>query len=415
MQLLGQLTMTIAHDFNNALTSINCNTEMAAETIIDFTQARCAEETEHLHEALEFLSMVTKTSKSAEAFVRQLLAYARQQQLVRGPLNLNDPIRSTSKLFRKVLGECVSVNLILDERLPRVYAERSQIEGVLMNLIVNARDAMPNGGSLTIESSIATIDARFIRRRPWARTGVFVKLSVSDTGIGMDSETLDKIFTLYFTTKENGKGNGLGLPSVYGIIRQHGGYLDVTSAIGHGTQFDLYLPPATADQLTQVTTVRSEHPINTLLPAGKFILIAEADSTVRRLFQQIIRRAGAVPISVSDGERALEIYRRMTERNTPIDVAIIDIGLPGLDGRDVYRRIKLCDPTAAVLLISGYGMRYTESQSTPEEGYEFLHKPFDGFQLLDRINSLITQREEALANHIADGEILPISAVETVF
>ena len=393
MRLMGQLTMGIAHDFNNALTSIICNTQLVGEILDrltddhDHSSATIAQERARVP---RYLDDITRVSRKAAAFIRALLAYARQQQLAREPIDLNEAVSDTMYLTRKLFGEQVTANFEAAQNLSLIYAERSQIDQVLWNLLVNARDAMPHGGHLLVETAFITLDNSFTATREWARAGDFVRLSVSDTGTGIDQKTLKKIFDLFFTTKAEGQGSGLGLPTVYGIVKQHNGYIDVQSELGKGTRFDIYLPLAEAHhrrlslQTRGTVAASSEHAARRSL-----ILVAEDDENIRLLFKRIITRSGSRALAVNDGDKALKLFQKLKRQDDHVDLVILDVGLPGMNGRMVCQKIHAIDPEVPVLLTSGYGNPFQQDQSITEAGYEFLAKPFDGDQLLARIEEML--------------------------
>src|SRR5713226_1753393 len=342
MRLMGQLTMGIAHDFNNALTSIICNTQLVGEILDrltddhDHSSATIAQERARVP---RYLDDITRVSRKAAAFIRALLAYARQQQLAREPIDLNEAVSDTMYLTRKLFGEQVTANFQAEQNLSLIYAERSQIDQVLWNLLVNARDAMPHGGHLLVETAFITLDNSFTATRVWARTGDFVRLSVSDTGTGMDQKTLKKIFDLFFTTKGEGQGSGLGLPTVYGIVKQHEGYIDVQSELGKGTRFDIYLPLAEAHHWPLAPNTHARPwPKSGVVARRSLILVAEDDDNVRMLFKRIITRSGSRVVTVNAGDKALNRFRKLRREGDQVDLVILDVGLPGMDGRMVCQK-----------------------------------------------------------------------------
>jgi two-component system cell cycle sensor histidine kinase/response regulator CckA len=397
MRLLGQLTMGIAHDFNNALTSIICNTQLVGEIVDrlsdDQGQGSGIAEQEW-GRAPRYLDDITRVSRKAAGFIRTLLAYARQQQLAREAIDLNEAVSDTMYLTRKLFGEKVTTNFQAERNLSLIYAERSQIDQILWNLLVNARDAMPHGGHLLVETAFITLDNSFTATRVWARPGDFIRLSVSDTGTGMDQKTLKKIFDLFFTTKGEGQGSGLGLATVYGIVKQHNGYIDVQSELGKGTRFDVYLPLAEAHHRRPLSNTPSRAWAKSGATARRsLILVAEDDDNVRVLFERIITRAGAHVVTVNAGDKALKLFRKLRRQGNQVDLVILDVGLPGMDGRMVCQKIHSIDPEVPVLLTSGYGKPFQENESITEAGYEFLAKPFDGDQLLARIEEMLGRGE----------------------
>jgi two-component system, cell cycle sensor histidine kinase and response regulator CckA len=393
MRLIGQLTMGIAHDFNNALTSIICNTQLVGEIVDRLTDDQGqspAIVSPEWARVPRYLDDITRVSRKAAGFIRTLLAYARQQQLAREPIDLNQAVSDTMYLTRKLFDERVTANFQGDQNLSLIYAERSQIDQVLWNLLVNARDAMPHGGHLLVETAFITLDNSFTATRVWARAGDFVRLSVSDTGTGMDQETLKKIFDLFFTTKGEGQGSGLGLPTVYGIVKQHNGYIDVQSELGKGTRFDIYLPLAEAHHRRLPSNTRaSARAKSGPTVTRSLILVAEDDDNIRMLFKRIITRSGSRVVIVNAGDKALKLFRKLRRQHNHVDLVILDVGLPGMDGRMVCQKIHAIDPEVPVLLTSGYGIPFKQDQSITEAGYEFLAKPFDGYQLLARIEEML--------------------------
>jgi two-component system cell cycle sensor histidine kinase/response regulator CckA len=397
MRLMGQLTMGIAHDFNNALTSIICNTQLVGEIVDQLSddqgQGSGIAEQEWAR-APRYLDDITRVSRKAAGFIRTLLAYARQQQLAREAIDLNEAVSDTMYLTRKLFGERVTTNFQAERNLSLIYAERSQIDQILWNLLVNARDAMPHGGHLLVETAFITLDNSFTTTRVWARPGDFIRLSVSDTGTGMDQKTLKKIFDLFFTTKGEGQGSGLGLATVYGIVKQHNGYIDVQSELGKGTRFDVYLPLAEAHHRRPVSnTPARAWATSGATPRRSLILVAEDDDNVRVLFKRIITRGGGHVVTVNAGDKALKLFRKLRRQGKQVDLVILDVGLPGMDGRMVCQKIHSIDPEVPVLLTSGYGKPFQEDESITEAGYEFLAKPFDGDQLLARIEEMLGKGE----------------------
>jgi two-component system, cell cycle sensor histidine kinase and response regulator CckA len=397
MRLMGQLTMGIAHDFNNALTSIICNTQLVGEIVDQLSddqgQGSGIAEQEWAR-APRYLDDITRVSRKAAGFIRTLLAYARQQQLAREAIDLNEAVSDTMYLTRKLFGERVTTTFQAERNLSLIYAERSQIDQILWNLLVNARDAMPHGGHLLVETAFITLDNSFTTTRVWARPGDFIRLSVSDTGTGMDQKTLKKIFDLFFTTKGEGQGSGLGLATVYGIVKQHNGYIDVQSELGKGTRFDVYLPLAEAHHRRSVSnTPARAWATSGATPRRSLILVAEDDDNVRVLFKRIITRGGGHVVTVNAGDKALKLFRKLRRQGKQVDLVILDVGLPGMDGRMVCQKIHSIDPEVPVLLTSGYGKPFHEDESITEAGYEFLAKPFDGDQLLARIDEMLGKGE----------------------
>src|SRR5215468_10829092 len=319
MDALGRLAGGVAHDFNNLLTVIKGNSDLALEQIKPDEPARVNCE------------QISKVADRAASLTRQLLAFSRRQILQPKVLDLNDLIVDSSRLLKRLLREDIEFNVCLGESLGRVLADPGQIEQVLLNLTVNAADAMPQGGSLLIETHNVTVDARYSTTHPSVKPGNYVMFAVTDSGSGMTPEIKTRIFEPFFTTKDLGKGTGLGLATVYGIVNQSSGYIHVDSAPGSGTRFEIYLPQ-TQEQLLAVP---SPEPLSTHRRHRETVLLAEDEEAVRALTCEFLQSAGYHVLTATDGTEALEIAGRLAGS---IQILVTDVVMPRVRGPELAQR-----------------------------------------------------------------------------
>ncbi|GMW01550.1 MAG: hypothetical protein AMXMBFR84_26870 [Candidatus Hydrogenedentota bacterium] len=375
MEAIGQLAGGIAHDFNNILQAILGYSRLALEK---------AESGSELHGDL---TQVIKGADHAASLTRQLLAFSRQQILERKDINVNALVESLIKLLRRTLGAAIHIEFKSGENLSTVHADPGQIEQVILNICINARDAMPSGGDLLLETSNVTLSRDFCDAHPWAQPGSYVLLTMSDNGTGMDEETQKRIFDPFFTTKDAGKGTGLGLATVYGIVRQHDGLVHVYSEVGKGTAFKIYLPAvlrsASHAKRAQDETVAGGH---------ETVLFAEDDEALRRLGVRILESAGYTVLSASNGQEAVEVFNAHVDS---IAIAVLDVVMPKMGGRVVYDSIRSVNPAVRVLFSSGYsggvgGLRHELRESAP-----LLQKPYEPKALLRKVREILDAPDTA--------------------
>ena len=375
MEAVGQLAGGVAHDFNNLLTAIIGNAELLLRTIRPEDPRR-----------LDVLE-INRAAHRAATLVRQLLAFSRKQVLQPRVVDLNTVVTDLSTMLRRIIGEHVELRLELQPDLGQVLADPGQLEQVITNLAVNARDAMPSGGTLTIRT--ASVDAADVPGQSPESVppvGPLVELSVRDDGVGMDERTLARLFEPFFTTKELGRGTGLGLATVYGIVRQSGGHIRVSSRLHHGSTFTVYLPKVEgAGDRTEELPPWLEQPRG----AGS-VLVVEDEETVRRLACRVLRARGYRVLEARDGAEALQLVRR---HEGPLDLLLTDIIMPGLGGPALVERLLPDRPDLKVLYITGYSEEAIGRHGVLPAGGALLEKPFTAHQLAERVREALAKTE----------------------
>jgi two-component system, cell cycle sensor histidine kinase and response regulator CckA len=370
MEAVGQLAGGVAHDFNNLLTVIKGNAELGLMDISPSDPLR------------ELLDEIIRAAGRATDLTRQLLAFSRRQVLQPKVFKLNATISAMEKLLQRVIGENVLLRLALDPELHLIRADPGQLEQVLVNLVVNARDAMPKGGLLTIETANVVVDTSTHEYPTYVQPGTYVGLRAHDAGTGIDDETLPHLFEPFFTTKEPGQGTGLGLSAVYGIIKQSGGYVWANSVVGSGSTFTVLLPQVeSAAPEADVATSRVERQVGL-----ETVLLVEDEATVRNLTRRILERRGYMVLEAADVEEALNIY---AHHRGPIHLALTDVILPGMSGRDLAERLNSCSPNTRVLYMSGYTADLIAQHGVLEPGIALLEKPFTPAMLLRRVREIL--------------------------
>jgi len=373
MEAVGRLAGGVAHDFNNLLTVIKGYTEIVKEDLGERYGHR-----EELDEAL-------KAADRAATLTRQLLAFSRQQVMAPRILNLNSVVGNMQNLLTRLLGEDVHLEIKLDEKLGNVKADPSQFEQVIMNLAVNARHAMPNGGRLKLETANVDMEEAWAREHMGAHAGRYVMLSMTDTGTGMDEKTKARLFEPFFTTKEQGKGTGLGLSTVYGIVKQSEGYIAVYSELGVGTTFKVYLPRVdAAAEATKTTTG-----VMTANRGHETILLVEDEEGVRRLVRDIINRQGYKVLEASSGEEALKVVEKHTGG---IDLLLTDLVLSQMSGRELSERMRAERKELKVLFMSGYTDDAVLHAGMLTKDAGFIQKPFTAGVLAQKLRELLEMK-----------------------
>jgi PAS domain S-box-containing protein len=368
MKAVGQLAGGVAHDFNNLLTVINGYCAMALQK---------KEEVQPIRKNIE---EIQKAADRAASLTNQLLAFSRKQVLQPRVLQLNDVVRGMEKMLRRLIGEDIELSTSFETTLGNVKADPGQLEQVIMNLAVNARDAMPRGGKLTISTSKATVDLQTMFRNRTLEVGEYVMLAITDNGMGMTEEVKAHLFEPFFTTKGLGKGTGLGLATCYGIICQSGGDIRVYSELSSGTTFKIYLP--LTDAALEPVGIKDTE----TLPAGsESILIVEDDPSVRELAVVILRNCG---YQIQESNNAFEALR-LLKKNPGFDLVLTDVIMPQMSGKDLYDQIKSQLPGIKVLLMSGYTDDALAHHGVLDEGFFFLEKPFSPIKIARKVREVL--------------------------
>jgi PAS domain S-box-containing protein len=369
MDAVGQLAGGVAHDFNNLLTVILGFSELILDNpTIDEVGRRDVDQIAH-------------SARLAAVLTSQLLAFSRRQTLEPRILDLNAVIAGMEGLLDRLLGEQVELATQLAPGLGRVSADQSQIEQVVMNLAVNARDAMPGGGIVRIETGNVDLDEVFVAAHPGANRGSHVMFAVTDTGVGMDRAMQARLFEPFYTTKEQGKGTGLGLATVYGVVKQSNGYIGVESELGRGSTFTVYLPGVTE---SVSRPVRESAPVP--LTGTESILLVEDQDDVRRIAREALTRHGYVVLEASNGNQALAL---MEQHAASIQLVLTDVVMPGMDGRELGRRIGLHHQDVRILYMSGYADAIVGDDGVLVPGLAFLPKPFTPKRLLQKVREVL--------------------------
>jgi signal transduction histidine kinase/CheY-like chemotaxis protein len=372
MEAVGRLAGGIAHDFNNLLMVIRGHAALSMNRVGSDGALR------------RELNEILKSTDRASSLTRRLLAFSRKQVLQLRVLDLNTLVTQVKELLPPVLGEDIQLFLDLDPEAGRVKADAAQMEQVLMNLVFNARDAMPEGGELTIQTAHTQLDEDWVRRHAGAQTGPHVMLAVHDTGRGMDEEVLTHIFEPFFTTKDRTKGTGLGLATVYGTVRQSGGYITVSSKVGQGTVFQIFLPRV--EDPVEVVEV----PVAAPEPArgAETILVVEDDDAVRRMTREFLKIKGYTVLEARGAANAIQV---MEERNEEIDLVLTDVLMPGMKGRELVEKLTQIRANIKVLYMSAYTEDAAINIGVLNPGTEFIEKPFGPDDLANKIREVLAR------------------------
>jgi PAS domain S-box-containing protein len=373
METIGRLAGGIAHDFNNLLTVIKGYTQLSLNHIQEGDPCR------------ENIEEIKGAAERAAELTNQLLTFSRRQILDMKVLDLNAIVRGLEKMTGRIIGEDIEMFTVLDDHLARVKTDPGQIEQVILNLVVNARDAMPAGGKLAIETANVVLDDTYARTHIGVTPGSYVMLSVSDTGCGISPEIKELIFEPFFTTKEEGKGTGLGLSTIYGIVKQSGGNIWVYSEPGRGTTFKIYLPRVEEETGALPVQDDTDH-----LPKGKeTVLLVEDDPSLRALAARVLRYQGYKVIEATNGHEAIGIARENVQER--IHLLLTDVVMPHMGGRELVKRMKTLHPEIRVLFISGYTEHAITYHAGLKPGTPFLQKPFSPTALAKKVREVLDQ------------------------
>jgi PAS domain S-box-containing protein len=373
MEAVGQLTGGIAHDFNNLLTGILGSLEMMQRKA---AQGRTGD-------VERYAAAATSSANRAAALTQRLLAFSRRQSLDPKPVDANELVRGMEELLRRSIGETIELEMVASGGLWRTRCDPNQLENAILNLAINARDAMPDGGRLTIETSNASIDASYAARNRFAAPGQYVTISVTDTGTGMTPDIIAKAFDPFFTTKPIGQGTGLGLSMIYGFARQSEGFVNIYSEVGQGSTIRVYLPryygkEAIEDEPAEEQDARRSDD-------GEVVLVVEDETAVRALVVDVLEELGYRTVEAVDGPSGLERLRSLPR----IDLLVTDVGLPGLNGRQLADAARALRPDLKILFVTGYAHNAAVGNGLLEPGMEIITKPFAIDKLATRIRTII--------------------------
>jgi len=369
MEAIGTLSGGVAHDFNNILTVILGHTEVLLQALRSNPQMA------------EHLKSIDEASRRASALTRQLLAFSRKQVLQPRVFNLNSLIVDLDKMLRRMISEDIEYNTVIDPRLGSTKADPGQIEQVVMNLVVNARDAIEGGGTITVETANVDLDEEYVRTHPGVRPGPHVMLAVSDTGEGILPEVFPHIFEPFFTTKEVGRGTGLGLSTVYGIVKQSGGSVWVYSQLGRGTTFKVYLPRV--EEPATVVVESLQHPATS---GAETVLLVEDEPALRDLIKIALVKSGFTVLDVGNPADAIKLCRQHT---TPLHLLLTDVIMPGMDGPSLAKQVQKARPDIKVLYMSGYATNFIMHEGVVDAGTNFIEKPFHPRALLSKVREVL--------------------------
>jgi nitrogen-specific signal transduction histidine kinase/ActR/RegA family two-component response regulator len=371
MDAIGQLAGGVAHDFNNILSTIIGSTHLSLMKITEDNTAR------------QDISQILESAQRATVLTQSLLAFSRKQAVDLRVHDINEIVSGFEKFLLRIIREDIVLRTVLTEEKLPIMADEGQIEQVIMNLATNARDAMPHGGELLIETRRVKIDERFVKMHGYGKLHKYACITVSDSGMGMDEATKRKIFEPFFTTKEVGKGTGLGLAVAYGIVKKHDGYINVVSAEGTGAAFNIFLPITTT-----AAEITVDKPIEHTSARGgsETILVAEDDAALRKLITTVLSHHGYTVITAADGEEAVTSFINCSDC---IDLVLLDGIMPRKNGKEVYKEISRFHPGIKVIFISGYSENDFASEYSTAANIAFIHKPVSPSDLLKRVRKFL--------------------------
>ena len=374
MHSIGQLVAGVAHDFNNLLQIINGYADIARSQIASQKDPSVS------------IDEIATAGGRANKLIQQLLAFSRQQVIKKEGFNLNEEIQTFQKMLRPVIGEHVEFEFIEDKAAGVVFADKGHVHQVLVNLCVNARDAMPDGGVLTMQTESITIGTADLKKYAWAKPGDYVLLRVRDTGCGMEPETCKKIFEPFFTTKNERNGTGLGLSTVYGVLKQNNGHINVTSEPDKGTEFNIYLPVSTAHSTQHATSTEENQ--KSVEGGVETLLVVEDDAMILDLSKEFLESAGYEVLSATNGEEAVLIFQ---EHADEIDGVIMDVVMPRMGGKDAMKKILMIKPQTRHLFVSGYSPNAGHNDFIKKQGAHLLSKPYRSGELLTKIREVLDE------------------------
>jgi PAS domain S-box-containing protein len=377
LEAVGTLAGGLAHDFNNLLQVIQGYAEVLLMGKKESEPGYCN------------LQQIFGAARRAAELTRRLLTFSRKVESKKRPTELNQEIKQLGEFLTSTIPKMIEIDVRLAEDLQIVYADPVQMEQVLINLAVNARDAMPAGGKLVIEAKNVSLDEEYSKSNPGVRPGDYVRLTVSDTGHGMDAETLEHIFEPFFTTKDPDKGTGLGLSMVFGIIRNHDGHITCYSKPGEGTTFEVYWP--TRESIEECS---EEEMVDTPRAGTETILLVDDEEPILALGEQTLSKLGYQVITATDGESALEIYRQQKEQ---IDLIILDLMMPGMGGMRCLEKILVLDPHAKVVISTGYSFASSPEQNIERSPRGYLNKPFDIRDMIKVVREVLDERSDGVS------------------
>ena len=375
MEAVGQLTGGVAHDFNNLLTVILGNAYLVADSLTPDQSDTRAD-----------LKELQAAAERAKELTSKLLGFGRREMLALKPTNLQDVVEGVSNMLRRVVPENIEMEFLSEEPTGTVQADGGAVEQILLNLVTNSRDAMPKGGELRIELRQTLLDEGYALTHPWVVLGEFVCLSVSDTGVGMDKRTIEKVFEPFFTTKPRGAGTGLGMAMVYGLVKQHGGFVHVYSEVGQGTTIKVYFPVV---QEHSIAAVGHRSPAEAR-GGAETILVVEDESSIRRSAKRVLEKNGYSVLIAADGEDALEQFR---SHEHEINLVITDLVMPKLGGRELHDALTREDKDIKFMFTSGYNASDAEDRVGLEPDVPFLHKPWTVADLLSSVREVLDQEQ----------------------
>ncbi|MCX7965826.1 MAG: ATP-binding protein [Syntrophorhabdaceae bacterium] len=371
LEAIGTLAGGVAHDFNNLLTVVLGYGELLKQKVKD-------------NEALNrYVENIITSAEKGKRLTEGLLAFSRKQMSLPKPMNLNEAVRDTEKILKRLIGEDIELKTLLHDKDIIVLADYGQIEQILINLVTNARDAMPKGGEIIIETSTFYMDVDFIAKYGYGKKGYYGVLKVTDTGMGMEKKVMERIFEPFFTTKEVGKGTGLGLSVVYGIVKQNKGFINVESELNKGSSFTVLLPIVESEVALKEKEL-IEIPVD--YGRGETILLAEDDDSLRGLIKTVLEQFNYKVVESTNGSDAIEIFK---EKKDDIALVILDVIMPKANGKEVYDRIKEIKPEIKSLFISGYTSDFLSSRDIAVEHLEFIQKPILPHELVKRVKKIL--------------------------